>query len=57
MQGGFAAVKILGFIVWCGLAAYRYMALEDRHEKATFCIIVGIVSAALLTFEFTYLPD
>ena len=57
MQGGFASVKILGFIVWCGLAAYRYMALEDGHDKATFSAIAAIVSAALLTFEFTYLPD
>jgi hypothetical protein len=57
MQGGFAAVKVLGFIAWCGLGAYRYTALKDRHDKATFFVIAGIVSASLLTFEFTYLPD
>jgi hypothetical protein len=57
MQGGFASVKVLGFIVWCGLAAYRYMALEDGHDKATFSAIAAIVSAGLATFEFTCLPD
>lgn len=57
MQGGFASVKVLGFIVWCGFAAYRYIALEDSAYRAPFVIIIGVVSAALLSFEFLYLPD
>jgi len=57
MQGGFASVKVLGFVVWCGLAAYRYMAREGKNDNGTFFIVVGVVSAALLIFEFTCLPN